>query len=185
METSTSDQPSNVPKPTNEEGDIGQMYSGSWIHHHLSLAAMVVGIPNQYRDIAKMPKEEQHHWCAACEEEMKSLKERRVCDLVDLPEGRRPVGNRWIFARKSDSQYKACLVAQGFTQAFGIDYQDTFSPVACFETFRKLMALTALHDWELEALNVKTAFLYGNLDEEIYMKQPEGFILKGREKQVC
>ena len=75
METSTSDQPSNIPKPTNEEDDIGQMYSGSWIHHHLSLATMVVGIPNQYRDIAKMPKEEQHHWHAACEEEMKLLKE--------------------------------------------------------------------------------------------------------------
>ena len=104
---------------------------------------------------------------------------------MDLLEEHRPVGNHWVFARKSDGQYKACLVAQGFTQAFRIDYQDTFSPVACFETFHKLMALTALHDWELEALNVKTAFLYGNLDEEIYMKQPEGFIIKGQEKQVC
>ena len=64
METSTSDQPSNTPKPTNEEDDIGQMYSGTWICYHLSLAAMVVGIPNQYRDIAKMPKEEQCHWHA-------------------------------------------------------------------------------------------------------------------------
>ena len=116
---------------------------------------------------------------------MKSLKEQKVWDLVDLLEGHRPVGNRWVFARKSDGRYKACLVAQGFTQAFRINYQDTFSPVARFETFHKLMALTALHDWELEALDVKTAFLYGNLDEEIYMKQPEGFILKGWEKQVC
>ena len=169
----------------NEEDDIGQMYSGSWIRHHLSLATMVVGIPNQYRDIAKMPKEEQHHWRAACEEEMKSLKEWKVWDLVDLPEGCRPVGNHWVFARKSNGQYKAHLVAQGFTQAFRIDYQDTFSPIAHFEMFRTLMALMVLHDWELEALNVKTAFLYRNLDEEIYMKQPECFILKGREKQVC
>ena len=111
METSTVDQPSNTPKPTNEEDDIGQMYSGSWIRHHLSLAAMVVGIPNQYRDIAKMLKEEQHHWCAACEEEMKSLKEQKVWDLVDLPEGHRSVGNHWVFTRKSDGRYKAHLVA--------------------------------------------------------------------------
>ena len=111
METSTVDQPSNTPKPTNEEDDIGQMYSGSWIRHHLSLAAMVVGIPNQYRDIAKMLKEEQHHWCAACEEEMKSLKEQKVWDLVDLLEGHRSVGNHWVFTRKSDGRYKAHLVA--------------------------------------------------------------------------
>ena len=156
MEISTRDQHSDNPKPINEEDDIGQMYSGTWICYHLSLAAMVVSIPNQYQNIAKRPKEEQHHWHAACKEEMKSLKEWKVWDLVDLPEGRKPVGNCGVFTRKSDSWYKACLVAQGFTQAFGINYQDTFSPVACFEAFHKLMALTVLHDWKLEALDVKT-----------------------------
>ena len=66
----------------------------------------------------------------------------------------------------------------------GIDFEETFSPVACFETVRLLLALSALEDWEIEALDVKTAFLYGNLDEELYMEQPEGFIVKGQEKKV-
>ena len=63
--------------------------------------------------------------------------------------------------------------------------RNTFSPVARFETFRLLLSLAALHDWEIEALDVKTAYLFGELDEEIYMDQPEGFIVKGQEKKVC
>ena len=64
-------------------------------------------------------------------------------------------------------------------------YENTFSPVARFEILQLLLSLAVLHDWELEALDVKTAFLFGELDEEIYMEQPEGFIVKGQEKKVC
>jgi hypothetical protein len=77
------------------------------------------------------------------------------------------------------------LVAKGFTQVYGIDYEDTFTPVARFKTVRILLALAALEDWDIEALDVKTAYLYGSLDEEIYMDQPEGYIKKGQERKVC
>ena len=68
---------------------------------------------------------------------------------------------------------------KGFTQIFRIDYEETFSPVARFETVCLVLALAALHDWEIKVLDVKTAFLFGELDEEIYMVQSEGFIVKG------
>ena len=118
-------------------------------------------------------------------EEINLLYERKVWELVDLPKGRKPIKGRWVFALKSDGRRKSHFVMKGFTQVFGIDYENTFSPVVRFETLCLLLSLAALHDWEIEALDVKTAFLFGKLDEEIYMKQPEGFMVKGKEKKVC
>ena len=77
------------------------------------------------------------------------------------------------------------MVAKGFTQVYGIDFEETFSLVARFETVRILLALAVLEDWDIESLNVKTTYLYGKLDEEIYMDQPEGYIKKGQERKVC
>ena len=90
-----------------------------------------------------------------------------------------------MYAVKSDGRKKARFVAKGFTQIFGIDFEETFSLVARFETVRLLLSIAALEDWDIEALDVKMAFLFGELDEEIYMEQPEGFIKKGQEKKVC
>ena len=86
---------------------------------------------------------------------------------------------------KSDGYKKAWFVAKGFTQVFRIDYEKTFSLVARFETFQLLIALATLHNWEIKALDVKTTFLFGELDEEIYLKQSEGFIVKDQETKVC
>ena len=80
---------------------------------------------------------------------------------------------------------KARLVAKGFTQVYEIDFEETFSPVAWFETVRILLALATLEDWDIESLDVKTTYLYGELDEEIYMDQPEGYIKMGQERKVC
>ena len=77
------------------------------------------------------------------------------------------------------------LQKKGFTQIFEIDYEETFSPVARFETVHLVLALAALHDWEIKVLDVKIAFLYDKLDEEIYMVQSEGFVVKGQESKVC
>ena len=118
-------------------------------------------------------------------EEINSLHERKVWELVDLPKGCKPIKGRWVFALKLDGRRKSHFVAKGFTQVFGIDYENTFSPVARFKTLCLLLSLAALLDWEIEALDVKTAFLFGKLDEEIYMEQPEGFVVKGKEKKVC
>ena len=86
---------------------------------------------------------------------------------------------------KSNGQHKARFVAKGFTQIYAIDFEETFSPVARFESVRLLLSIAALEDWEIKALNVKTAFLFGDLDEEIYLEQPEGFIKKDMENKVC
>ena len=119
------------------------------------------------------------------QEEMDSLQDRKVWDLVDLPPGRTPVKGRWVYVVKSDGRHKARFVAKGFTQIYGIDFEETFSPVARFKSVRLLLSIAALEDWKIEALDVKTAFLFGDLDEEIYLEQPEGFVKKGMENKVC
>ena len=119
------------------------------------------------------------------EEELKSMDQNQVWDLVELPKG-----CKWVFKTKHDSicnieRYKARLVAKGFTQKDGIDYKETFSPVSKKDSLRIIMALVAHYDLELHQMDVKTAFLNGNLEEEIYMDQPEGFSVKGKEHMVC
>ena len=107
-----------------------------------------------------------------------------IFKLTDLPKGRKVIKNRWVFNIKQDGQKKAHLVAKGFSQMEGIDFNEIFSPVVRFETVRLMLALSSLEGWHMEALDVKTAFLYGKLDKEIYMHQPEGFKLKGQENKV-
>ena len=128
-----------------------------------------------YRDILKMPADTQQEWKLACREELESLRRRNVYELVDPPKGRKVIKNRWVFDLKTDGRKKARLVAKGFSQVEGIDYDEIFSPVVRFETVRMMIALAALKDWHISGLDVKTAFLYGELDEELYMEQPEGF----------
>ena len=109
--------------------------------------------------------------------ELASQRSNETWDLVDLPEGRSPIGCRWIFKLKrasdgSISRFKARLVAQGFSQREGIDYAETFAPVARFTSIRCLLAIAARKGYLLSQMDVCTAFLNGELDEEIYMKQP-------------
>ena len=108
-----------------------------------------------------------------------------VWKLVDCPHDRKTIKCRWTYVLKADGRYKARLVAKGYTQIQGIDYEETFSPVARYESIRYLLGHTALLNWEIEAMDVKLAYLHGVLDEEIYMEQPEGFVAKGEENKVC
>ncbi|RVW88103.1 Retrovirus-related Pol polyprotein from transposon TNT 1-94 [Vitis vinifera] len=119
-------------------------------------------------------------WIEAMKDEMKSMIDNGVWDLVELPKGVKPIGCKWILKTKRDSKgnivkYKACRVAKGFTQKEGIDYKETFSPVSSKDSFRIIMALVAHYDLELHQMDVKTAFLNDNIDETIYMVQPENF----------
>ena len=125
---------------------------------------------------------ESSEWILAMNEEMESLRKNQTWELVQLPKGKRVIGCKWVYKKKegiSDvepSKYKARLVAKGYSQKEGIDYHEVFSPVVKHSSIRILLALVCVKDLELEQLDVKTAFLHGELQEQIYMKQPEGFL---------
>src|SRR5712672_3134262 len=99
--------------------------------------------------------------------------------------GASDIKSKWVFKLKADGRYRTRLVAKGFTQIPGIDYDETFSPVAHFELLWLLLVLAALEDWEIQQMDIKSAFLNGVLDEEIYMEQPIGFITPRTETKVC
>ena len=132
---------------------------------------------------------EKNEWMKVMEEEVESMKENQVWDLVDLPLNRKEIGNKWVLKikRKADGSieiYKARLVAKGYTQLEGIDYEETFSPVVKFASIRLILALVAHFDLELHQMDVKTAFLNGELNGEIYMEQPVGFVIQNQEHKV-
>ena len=129
-------------------------------------------------------------WIDAMCEELKSMAANKVWELVALPIGHKAVGSKWVFKTKRDSlgqieRHKARLVAKGFNQKEGIDYNETFSPVSKKDSLRIILALVAHFDLELHQMDVKTAFLNGSLEEEVYMSQPEGFVEDGKEDLVC
>ena len=101
--------------------------------------------------------------------------------LEDLPSDRTAIGCGWVFKRKEDGRFKARLVAKGYSQRQGIDYQETYAPVAKFTTLRILLALVTENNWELEGMDVKTACLHSELEESIYMQIPEGIKAMGEE----
>ena len=129
-------------------------------------------------------------WQEAMKSEMESMYANQVWTLVDPPEGVRPIGCKWIFKKKTDMDgnvqtYKGRLVAKGFKQIHGIDYDETFSPVAMVKSIRILLAIAAFHDYEIWQMDVKTAFLNGNLLEDVYMTQPEGFVDPKDAGKIC
>ncbi|GKD03232.1 retrotransposon protein, putative, ty1-copia subclass, partial [Tanacetum coccineum] len=114
---------------------------------------------------------EYDKWLNAMNLEMQSMKDNKVWDLVDLPPNGKTVGSEWLFKKKTDLNgalhtFKACLVAKGFTQTYGVDYEETFSPVADIRAIRILIAIAAYYDYEIWQMDVKTAFLNGHLSEE-------------------
>ncbi|KAE9617992.1 putative RNA-directed DNA polymerase [Lupinus albus] len=124
-------------------------------------------------------------------EEMESLHKNGTWVLTELPKGKRSLRCKWVYKKKDgipgveDPRCKARLVVKGFNQKEGIDFNEIFSPVVRHTSIRVLLAFVALFDLELEQLDVKTAFLHGELEEEIYMEQPEGFIVPDKEHLVC
>ena len=155
---------------------------------YLSEADIDIGEPSSYKEAMKSLQQEE--WSKAMQSELESMQKNKVWQLVALPEGSKPIGCKWVYKTKKDSKgnverLKARLVAKGYTQQEGVDYNETFSPVSTKDSFRFVMALVAHYDLFLHQMDVKTAFLNGKLEEEIYMKQPEGFVNKGEEKLVC
>jgi hypothetical protein len=132
---------------------------------------------------------DREKWVIAMQEEMQSLEKNSTWDIVWFPVGKKAVYCKWIFKRKEGSspseatEFNARLVGKGFSQIPGIVYNDVFSPVIKHSSIRALLGIVAMHD--LEQLGVKTAFLHGDLEKEIYMDQLEGFIVSGKENFVC
>ena len=146
------------------------------------------GEPEGYEEA--MSDAHKKEWQSAMQDEMNSLHENHTYDLVKLPKGKRALKNKWVFKLKigevgTPPRYKARIVVKGFQQRKGVDFDEIFSPVVKMSSIRVVLGLAASMDLEIEQLDVKTAFLHGDLKEEIYMEQPEGFKVKGSEKLVC
>ncbi|KAH9670456.1 hypothetical protein KPL70_016992 [Citrus sinensis] len=129
-------------------------------------------------------------WMTAMQEEIEALHKNKTWELVPLPRGRKAIGNKWIYKVKRDGndqveRYRARLVVKGYAQKEGIDFNEIFSPVVRLTTVRIVLAMCAIFDLHLEQLDLETAFLHGELEEEIYMLQPEGFAETGKENLVC
>lgn len=160
------------------------------VHYAYEAAEDLLEEPRSFKEAMLSPDADK--WHAAADEEHQSLINNGTWTLCKKPPEANVVGSRWIFKTKRDergkiSRYKARFVAQGFSQRPGIDYGDTFAPVARAESLRLIAALVALLGWEFENMDVITAFLNAGIIEEIYIRQPEGFEQRGPngEELVC
>ncbi|GMP81639.1 hypothetical protein CsSME_00036279 [Camellia sinensis var. sinensis] len=130
------------------------------------------------------------NWKLAVMEEMNALRRSGTWEIVDLPKDKKTVGCKWVFTIKCNAdgsveRYKARLVAKGFTQTYGIDYQETFAPVAKINSIRVLLSLAVNSDWPLHQLDIKNAFLNGDLEEEVFMSLLPGFEQRLGSDRVC
>ncbi|KAI9181361.1 hypothetical protein LWI28_014239 [Acer negundo] len=121
--------------------------------------------------------------------EMESMYSNLVWELIDLPDGIKPIGCKQIYKKKRRvdgkvETFKKRLVAKGYTQNEGVDFEETFSPVVMFKSIMILLSIASYFDYEILQMDVKTAFLNGNLDKSIYMMQPEGFVFQDQEQKV-
>ncbi|GJV98336.1 retrotransposon protein, putative, ty1-copia subclass [Tanacetum coccineum] len=146
------------------------------------------GEPANYRAVLSDPKFDK--WLKAMNVEMQSMKDNQVGNLVDLPPNCKTVGSKWLFKKKTNMDgnihtYKARLVAKGFTQTYRVDYEETFSPIADIKAIRILIAIAVFYDYEIWQMDVKTTFLNGHLNKDVYMVQPEGFVNPKHPRRVC
>ncbi|GJX05276.1 retrotransposon protein, putative, ty1-copia subclass [Tanacetum coccineum] len=137
------------------------------------------GEPPNYQAALSDPKSEK--WLEAMNAEMQSMKDNHVWNLVKFLPNYKIVGSKWLIKKKTDMDgnihtYKARLVAKGFTQTYRVDYEETFSTVADIKDIRILIAIAAYYDYEIWQMDVKTSFLNGRLNKDVYMGQPEGFV---------
>ncbi|GJY98143.1 putative reverse transcriptase, RNA-dependent DNA polymerase [Tanacetum coccineum] len=165
-------------KTTNEQGFISVVYEGKThedLHTCLFACFLSQEEPKKVIQALKDPS-----WIEAMQEELLQFKLQQVWTLVDLPHGKRAIGTKWVYMNKKDERgivirNKARLVAQGYTQEEGIDYDEVFAPVARIEAIRLFLAYASFKDFVVYQMDVKSAFLYGKIEEEVYVCQPPGF----------
>ena len=141
--------------------------------------------PSTYEEASQ-----REEWRKVMEEEIQTLKQNQTWDLVPRPKDVKPISSKWVYKVKtrtngSVERYKAHLIARGFSQQYGLDYDETFSPVAKITTVCVLLALAVSKSWKLRQMDdVKNAFLHGELDQEVYMEQPKRFESKAQPDNV-
>ncbi len=172
----------NVRRPVRERRAPDRF--GEWV----TVASEDVVEPTTVREALSGPNAEQCR--EAMQHEINSLQEHDVLEFTELLKGRKAVGCNWVFKIKRNAdgsveRFKARLVAQGFSQRYGVDYDETFSPVVRFESIRTVVVLAVQRGLKLHQMDVISAFLNRELEDEVYMKQPEGFEVKGKERLVC
>jgi hypothetical protein len=140
-----------------------------------NLFALMSCQPTSFKEAAKEP-----HWVQAMNQEIDSIEKNKTWDLVDFPRHKKSIGVKWVYKTTLNEKgqiekHNAKLLAKGFSQQLGTDYGETFAPVARIDTIRTLLAIAAQHKWQVYQMDVKSAFLNGFLEEEVYVDQPPGF----------
>ncbi|GKF61223.1 putative ribonuclease H-like domain-containing protein, partial [Tanacetum coccineum] len=165
-------------KTTNEQGFISAVYEGKShedLHTCLFACFLSQEEPKKVIQALKDPS-----WIKAMQGELLQFKLQQVCTLMDLPHGKRAIGTKWVYKNKKDERgivirNKARLVVQGYTQEEGIDYDEVFALVTRIEAIRLFLAYASFKDFVVYQMDVKSAFLYGKIEEEVYVCQPPWF----------
>ena len=128
-------------------------------------------------------------WQKAMNEEIKSIEKNNTWELSDLPKGQKSICVKWVYKTKLNKdggidKYKAQLIAKGYSQEFDIDYKEVFAPVARLDTARLVLSMAVQNSWSIYQLDVKLAFLHGELQEEVYVEQPLGYVKHDSENKV-
>ncbi|MCO5551274.1 hypothetical protein L7F22_004773 [Adiantum nelumboides] len=151
-------------------------YDGYVTHHYAYMAKVVQNAePTCFEDVIG-----NENWKNAMDDEMAALDVNQTWELVPLREGKKTIGCKWVYKvnHKADGtieRYKARLVAKGFAQTYGIDYEETFAPVAKMATVRTVIMVATTKGWFMHQMDVKNAFLQGELQQEVYVEQPPGY----------
>jgi hypothetical protein len=161
-------------------------YDGFVAHHYAYMVRVIQEVePTCFEQAVGNPK-----WDNAMDEEMAALDANATWELVTLPEDKKAIGWKWVYKVKhnadgSVSRYKARLVTKGYAQTYGIDYEETYSLVAKMITIRAIIAMAVAQGWSLHQMDVKNVFLHGDLQEEMYMEQPLGYVDQTHPNLVC
>ena len=164
--------------------ETGQDLSDEESANMTHLALLSDGDPTTFKEAVKSEK-----WRQAMDQEMQAIERNDTWELMALPSGGKTIGVKWVFKTKFNEngevdKYKARLVAKGYCQQYGIDYAEVFAPVARLDTIRLVISLAAQKSWVIYQLDVKSAFLHGKINEEVFVDQPPGYEQKGHESKV-
>lgn len=149
-----------------------------------NLAFMIISDPTSFQQAAN-----QSNWRQAMDAENKSIEKNQTWTLSSLPDDAKAIGVKWLYKTKLNElgevdKYKARLVVKGYAQEYGVDYTEVFAPVARMDTMKMILALAAQKGWGVFQLDVKSAFLHGELEEDVFVEQPQGYEVKGKENMV-